>query len=611
MGERCINERPSRSTALWDEEFQLRLSEDNFAIVHNFGSIPSASSTALPGLPARSQWREHFKLGSKLGNGAQATVYRAVTAHDSVDSTRFLQGMICDNSPLHGVAQAICQGCIPDRGRSVAVKLFHRLGSESFHKEKAALLQAGAHPHVARLLEGFVNDANEDVLLLELFDCDLYELYRQWFYHMSSMLERIIGRLIGQLLAALEHLVSRGVCHRDIKLENIMIYNVSDLESLQLKLGDFGWAGVAGTESTSDDGPRVCGTLWYAPPELSPRLPGSSHSESTRSWCNHQSWIALSGKSDMWSVGVVAYLLHVGQNPFRSWTNHDEPSEEALKRAAEGNFNVDNFRWEQLPPDTRSFIESLLIVDPLKRPTPAEAMRHPYILKSRSHLKIDVDFYVFASRRHAGWQLLDGFQRLGWLAMARAVAEPELDRDMAANALQASEACSYQAGFLVPGSEYLVQLAQELASLPYVTTAWDEVLKLAFRYLDVDENGVLDAQDIASHLAGASGMSLLVTGESEKAQSAVDLWIKRWRSDPSSKILRHLDLRSALLASGPGDSGRTGGRASQNRGILFTPRSETQRRSSAPVEDSSRRQNQWHGRKRWEDQIRFGREATC
>ena len=113
----------------------------------------------------------------------------------------------------------------------------------------------------------------------------------------------------------------------------------------------------------------------------------------------------------------------------------------------------------------------------------------------------------------------------------------------AANALQASEACSYQAGLHVPGSEYLVQLAQELASLPYVTTAWDEVLKLAFRYLDVDENGVLDTQDIASHLAGASGMSLLATGESEKARSAAKLWIKRWRSDPSSKILRHLGAR--------------------------------------------------------------------
>merc|ERR1712216_572070 len=60
----------------------------------------------------------------------------------------------------------------------------------------------------------------------------------------------------------------------------------------------------------------------------------------------------------------------------------------------------------------------------------------------------------------------------------------------------------------------------------------------------------------------------------------------------------HVAHGGSLLASGPGDSGRTGGRASQNRGILFTPRSETQRRSSAPVEDSSRRQNQWHGRKR-------------
>jgi serine/threonine protein kinase len=146
-------------------------------------------------------------------------------------------------------------------GRSVALKLFHKPKSPAFQKELAALLRVGAHPHVVRLLECYQNDLHEDVLVLELFDCDLYELYRQWFYHTSSLLDRLIARIIGQLLEALDHLRTRGIAHRDIKLENIMIYNVNDVEAMVLKLGDFGWAGLADSDGQFDLIPKVCGTL--------------------------------------------------------------------------------------------------------------------------------------------------------------------------------------------------------------------------------------------------------------------------------------------------------------------------------------------------------------
>lgn len=103
-------------------------------------------------------------------------------------------------------------------------------------------------------------------------------------------------RLLLQIASALQYLHSRRVVHRDLKPENLILENASSLES-NVKLVDFGFAQVE-TELTLRQPSRVlCGTPGYMAPEI---LRDKSYS----------------AQVDMWSLGVVVYVLLSGTLPF-------------------------------------------------------------------------------------------------------------------------------------------------------------------------------------------------------------------------------------------------------------------------------------------------------
>eukprot|EP00438_Fugacium_kawagutii_P033586 Skav205236 [mRNA] locus=scaffold1794:196515:207055:+ [translate_table: standard] len=122
------------------------------------------------------------------------------------------------------------------------------------------------------------------------------------------MLETFVSQIMRQVVLALAHLVERGIEHRDVKPENLLLYNIADASRNQqaplIKLADFGWAAVVDRSGGPPPAipPEGVGSLWYAPPELNPPVKGSE--------------IVMDelqgGKSDMWSVGVITYLLLTG-----------------------------------------------------------------------------------------------------------------------------------------------------------------------------------------------------------------------------------------------------------------------------------------------------------
>merc|ERR1719287_297027 len=99
-----------------------------------------------------------------------------------------------------------------------------------------------------------------------------------------------------------------------------MLYDVSVANAqAELKLGDFGWAAVlpppGATLAANKPPPTGAGSLWYAPPELNPPVKGIPQDAEASLDSNGK---PILGRSDMWSVGVVVYLLLVGHNPFNS-----------------------------------------------------------------------------------------------------------------------------------------------------------------------------------------------------------------------------------------------------------------------------------------------------
>lgn len=165
----------------------------------------------------------------------------------------------------------------------------------------------------------------------------------------GCMSESDAASIIKQLLEAVSYLHENDICHRDIKAENILFE--SKLDNSAIRLIDFG---LSRTHAEGDGMmTNRAGTCYYMSPEL---LEGS-YDKST----------------DMWSVGVLAYILLCGYPPFNG--KEDSDIHAAIQK---GDWTFGT-RWAGKSFDALFFIKCLLRRDPRRRYTAKQALNHPWL----------------------------------------------------------------------------------------------------------------------------------------------------------------------------------------------------------------------------------------
>jgi calcium-dependent protein kinase len=201
------------------------------------------------------------------------------------------------------------------------------------------------HPNICKLFEVY-EDESAVHLVMEL--CSGKELYER-LATQRRYTERDAAQVLFGQLEAINYCHMHSVVHRDLKLEN-WVY-ASSAPDAPLKLIDFGMSKIfnEGTVLTA-----VHGTVYYVAPEV---LAGR-----------------YNNLADIWSLGVIAYMLLSGSPPFGG--QHDY---EIINKIKTAEVSFEGPRWSGISQEAKEFVSALLTRDPSKRPTALEAMNHPWL----------------------------------------------------------------------------------------------------------------------------------------------------------------------------------------------------------------------------------------
>eukprot|EP00873_Tetraselmis_striata_P036923 jgi/Tetstr1/457187/TSEL_043836.t1 len=268
------------------------------------------------------EFRQRFKVGQTLGRGAFSTVKLATNRE-----TKAKFAVKIMNTGPGGKASLV----IAKRELAILRKLSH----EAIMKVEAAFEEGGKMYIVSELLPG-------GELLQSLVNRGTYT-------------EQDARACFEKLALALAHIHAKGIVHRDIKLENLMLKEPGDVTSVQLI--DFGMAKHVDIPELSTS---VVGTPIYVAPEVLTAA--------------RQAGVNPYGPPvDMWSAGVVLHILLAGYPPFMS---DSEPELFNLIRAA--SFSMDDAVWASVSPEAKALLHGLLEPDTSKRLTAAQVLAHPW-----------------------------------------------------------------------------------------------------------------------------------------------------------------------------------------------------------------------------------------
>lgn len=183
--------------------------------------------------------------------------------------------------------------------------------------------------------------------------------------------------VVAQIANGLAALHKAGIVHRDLKPENCLFLN--EREDSPLKVMDFGLSSV---EDFTDPVVGLFGSIDYVSPEAL-SLQGGGGSVST--------------KSDMWSLGVILYILLSGYPPFIAQSNKQKQ-----QMIMAGEFSFYEKTWKNISSSAKQLISSLLNVDPHRRPSAQEILHHPWVIgESAKQEQMDAEIVTRLQRFNA------------------------------------------------------------------------------------------------------------------------------------------------------------------------------------------------------------------
>ncbi|XP_068569840.1 calcium/calmodulin-dependent protein kinase type II delta 1 chain isoform X3 [Cebidichthys violaceus] len=236
-------------------------------------------------------------------------------------------------------------------GQEYAAKIINtkKLSARDHQKleREARICRLLKHPNIVRLHDSISEEGFHYLVFDLVTGGELFEdiVAREYYSEADA------SHCIQQILEAVLHCHQMGVVHRDLKPENLLL--ASKLKGAAVKLADFGLAIEVQGEQQAWFG--FAGTPGYLSPEVLRKDPY--------------------GKPvDMWACGVILYILLVGYPPF--W---DEDQHRLYQQIKAGAYDFPSPEWDTVTPEAKDLINKMLTINPAKRVTATDALKHPWI----------------------------------------------------------------------------------------------------------------------------------------------------------------------------------------------------------------------------------------
>jgi len=236
-----------------------------------------------------------------------------------------------------------------ESGAQRAVKVLRKSHMDDDEKRmlfnEINILKEIDHPNIIKMYE-FFEDEKRYYLVTEI--CKGGELFDE-ILQRGKFGERDAAVLMKQVLSCINYCHQANIVHRDLKPENILLEQNKEFD--QIKIIDFGTSLVYDPNRNLDE---KLGTPYYIAPEVL----NKNYNE----------------KCDIWSAGVITYILLSGMPPFNG-----QSDQEIMKRVREGQFSFEDRIWQTISENAKSFIRSLLTYSSAERPSAEQALQHPWL----------------------------------------------------------------------------------------------------------------------------------------------------------------------------------------------------------------------------------------
>ena len=226
------------------------------------------------------------------------------------------------------------------------IKKTNKYEKEEIIMNEINILRKMDHPNIVKINE-FCTTPNEYILITEY--CEEGELFYE-IKNFAPFNEALTGWYMKQILSAVNYCHKLKIIHRDLKPENILISKKNKNCFNTIKIIDFGTA-IIFNKNKNDK--SLAGSIYYISPEVFSR----NYTE----------------KCDVWSCGIIMYILLTGSPPFNG-----ESDNEIINKILKGTFDMKKYPWPIISSHAKDLIKKLLELDPNKRISAEEALKHPW-----------------------------------------------------------------------------------------------------------------------------------------------------------------------------------------------------------------------------------------